>query len=90
MGSPDFALKTLGIKEKIEDWKRKLESNDNMAFIFDDISPEIVDAFSIHKSVEELKSYVTKMSDLGVKHMVFSYPQDSSRETIEDLAQALF
>ncbi len=90
MGSPDFALKTLGIKEKIAGWKRKLESNDNMAFIFDDISPEIVEAFSIHKSVEELKSYVTKMSDLGVKHMVFSYPQGSSRKTIEDLAQALF
>ncbi len=90
LGAPQAAVKMLGFDEKIASWKKKLKSVDNLAPILNEISPEIVDAFSIHKPARELKSHIYNLSNLGVEQLVFGYPQGFSKITIDDLNKALF
>ena len=50
---------------------------------------EIAENFAIFLEAEKLGDYVASLKRLGVSHLVFSHPQDFSKETIGELASAL-
>lgn len=90
IGALDIVLKKFRIYNAIVAAREKLESGLIIESILDEIPPEVVELFSIHKPDRELRLYVSAISRLGVKHIVFGYPQNFSEKTIRDLAQALF
>jgi len=53
------------------------------------IPEEVVERFSIYKSSNALSSYILKLREIGVKHIVFGYPQNISKETLRTLALSL-
>lgn len=90
IGSPKTVLKKFNVFEKVAALKKKVEAGFILESIVEDIPTEIVEAFSICKPTAKLRTYISKLSQLGVKHIVFGYPQGFSKETIRDLAQPLF
>ena len=89
LGDSDFVLKKLGIYEKINAAREKIKKGLTFKSILDEIPSEIVEMFAVHKPSSELQSYLAELSRLGIKHIVFSYPQGFSAKTIKDLANAL-
>jgi hypothetical protein len=90
VGASPKVLKRFRMREKIVAVKEKMKAGFSVEFILNEVPSEIVDVFSIYKSTRELKSYLAELSQLGIKHIVFSYPQNFSEKTIRDLAKALF
>jgi len=89
LGASKVVLKEFGMHEKIVAAKEKMEAGASLESVLNEIPPEIVGVFSIFKRTRELKSYVFELSRLGIKHVVFSYPQNFSEKTIKDLAKGL-
>jgi len=89
LSAPKIVLKKLGMYQKIIAVKKKLEAGSNMKSVLAEIPSEVVDWFSIYKPAEKLDSYIFEVSRLGIEHIVFSYPQNYSEETIRELAHAL-
>jgi hypothetical protein len=51
---------------------------------------EAIELFSIYKNSNELNGYLSEISKMGIENVVFGYPQNFSKVTIKDLADALF
>lgn len=89
LGAPKIVLKKLGLFEKVEIARDKLNAGNIIESTLDDIPAEVVNRFSICKSSQELHKYLTELSKLGIVHFVFGYPQNFSKRTIKDLTDAL-
>lgn len=57
--------------------------------ISSEIPSQIVSDFSITMEPNELVSHIQELSRLGVRHVVFGYPQCHSEETVKELAIAV-
>ncbi len=53
------------------------------------IPQDIIKKFSIFISQDEIPKYINKLKNLGIEHVVFSYPQGYSIETIKELSEGL-
>ena len=53
------------------------------------VPPEVTAEFSIFMRSEELQNYLSEIAGLGIRYVVFASPQDSSIETVRDLAKSI-
>lgn len=88
LGAPNIVMKRLQLYEKIKATKAKLKIGSIVESVLDEIPPEIVKLFSIYKSFDELRDYTLELSSMGIAHIVFGYPQNFSKKTVRDLAEA--
>jgi alkanesulfonate monooxygenase SsuD/methylene tetrahydromethanopterin reductase-like flavin-dependent oxidoreductase (luciferase family) len=89
LGAADAVLRRLNLYEEIEEGKRRLKEGAAVKSLLKYISSRAMTIFAISKRSDRLKGYLAELSDIGVHHVVFSYPQNHSLETIRDLAIAL-
>lgn len=84
LGASDRFLKMFGFYDELHRIEGRIDSS-----TFERIPQEIIDEFSISMPSQKLKEYISKIANLGVEGIVFSYPQDYSIDTIRDLARSL-
>jgi hypothetical protein len=89
LGASKSVLKTLGLTEEIATARKKMDEGKPFARAMDLVPVTTVELFSILKSSSELADYLSKISETKISHVVFSYPQNYSKKTIQELAQAL-
>jgi len=86
-GAPREALEAAGLYERLADL-RGLKGKPSKSDL-ESVSSEVVSEFSVSMPSESLSNYVASIQRLGIAHLVFSYPQDYSLETIRELAKSL-
>jgi len=89
LGASEAVLESLGLRDKIAEAKRRLDSGTTLAKVMDQIPDETVELFSICKPLTELGKYLSVLSKSKIEHVVFGYPQNYSEETVKTLAHAL-
>ena len=89
VGTSKYVLTKFGLFESIEPARRMIQERPLDSSILRTIPSGVAERFSIFKSQKELHDYIEKLDGLGVEHVVFSYPQGSSIEAIEELAVML-
>jgi len=89
LGAPKTILKQLSLYEKIRELKAKLDAGVIIESIINEIPQQTVELFSVFKSSTELEPYLSDLSKIRIRHVVFGYPQNFSDKTIWELAQAL-
>ena len=89
LGTSNSVLKKFSMLESLKPAKKQLLSKSLDVSTLKNIPPDIIERFSIFKSLDQLPRYVDEIDRLGVEHTVFSYPQGHSIETIEDLGDGL-
>jgi hypothetical protein len=89
LGASDAVLRRLSLYEMVKEGKRRLKEGASVKSVLEYVPLRTVDVFSISKRSDKLKGYLAELSNIGVQHVVFSYPQGYSLKTITDLAIAL-
>ena len=89
LGASDTVLRRLNLYEMVGEGRRRLKEGASIKSVLKYVPSKAVDIFSILKRSDQLKGYLAQLTDIGVHHAVFSYPQNYSLETIRDLAVAL-
>lgn len=89
LGASKTVLEKLGIYEKVAQANRGLDTGASLESIANSIPARSMEFFSIHKHSSELGAYLSELSEIGIKHVVFGYPQNYSTKTIQQLPQAL-
>lgn len=89
MGAPKIILEKLGLHQKIIEAREKLKAGSIIESIISDIPAETVEMFSIFKSFNKLSAFLSEISKMGIEHVVFGYPQNFSKKTVRELAEAL-
>jgi hypothetical protein len=89
LGASDAVLQRLNLYELIKEGKHRLKEGATVKSVLQYVPSKATDLFSISKRSDKLKGYLAELSNIGVQHVVFSYPQGYSLKTITDLAIAL-
>jgi len=89
LGASKAVLKQFSLLESVEDARRELQSKQLESSILKMLPPDLAKKFSIFKRRDELPDYLDQLQRLGVEHVVFSYPQGYSIETMKELAEGL-
>jgi hypothetical protein len=89
-GASKTVLKRLGIYNKVDVVRQKLIKGLTPEDVLNEFPIEMVKKFAIFMHSSKLNEYLLELKDLGIKHVVFGYPQNFSLDTIKDLANALF
>jgi len=82
-------LRRFSLLEALGPARRELLSKPLDSSVLKLIPSEVVEKFSIFKSQDELPTYIGELERLGVEHVVFSYPQGYSIESLGELAEGL-
>ncbi|MEM2510370.1 MAG: LLM class flavin-dependent oxidoreductase [Candidatus Methanomethylicia archaeon] len=85
LGTVKSVLERIGLYEEILKIKRELRSGVALKDIVNIVPEEVIEKFSIHMPSNTLKNYLLKLKEIGIKHVVFGYPQNISKETIRTL-----
>jgi hypothetical protein len=89
LGTTRSVLEKIGLYGEIIKIREELKRGYKLKDVVDRVPEEVVERFSIYKSSNALSSYILKLREIGVKHIVFGYPQNISKETIRTLALSL-
>jgi len=89
LGAPAAVLKRFGLYEKLRHPQELADKHPTIETFLAEVPDEIVKHFSITMKAENLPSHLAELSGLGVRHIVFGYPQGFSVETVRELAHAL-
>jgi len=89
LGASDDVLEKFSLLKSLEPARRELQKRPLDKSILELIPSHVIDKFSIFKRQDELPQYIEQLKRLGVKHIVFSYPQSYSAKTTEELSEAL-
>ncbi|WP_455363493.1 hypothetical protein, partial [[Eubacterium] cellulosolvens] len=82
-------LRRFGLYEKLCKARKVVEASPTVEAILPEVPNEVVDDFSITMKATNLPSYLAEIRSLGVRHVVFGYPQNYSVETVKELGEAL-
>lgn len=89
LGASEIVLRESGLYEKLVVTKEKMKAGFIPESILNDIPAKTLDKFSIHMPSSELHGYLLELAKLGIRHIVFGYPQNFSKKTVRDLGEAL-
>jgi len=89
LGASDAVLEKFSLLKSLEPARRELQKRPLDKSILELIPSHVIDKFSIFKRQDELPQHIDELKRLGVKHIVFSYPQSYSAKTTEELSEAL-
>ena len=89
MGASRPVLEKLNIYREVARMRRESEAGASLESFSDSVYARLVGFFSIHRHLSELDSYVARLSKIGIQQVVFGYPQDFSRVTVQQLSRAL-
>jgi hypothetical protein len=89
-GTSNSVLKKFNLYDKVAKAKEELEKGLTPEEILSHYPSDFVEDFAIYLHCTELDGYLSKLEEIGVKHVVFGYPQNFSLKTIQDLAHSLF
>ncbi len=89
LGASKTILKRLNLYSSVGEARRRLGQGATMKSTLDHVPEQAIKPFTIMKSSDELEGYLTELSQIGIQHVVFSYPQNHSEKTIRDLGLAL-
>lgn len=89
LGAPKRVLMEFGLYDKISEARRRLKMGWSPEEALKYLPEEVLEKFSISMHVNGLANYLKRLEEVGVSHVVFSYPQSFSKNTIEVLAKAL-
>jgi len=89
LGAPKAILDEFGLGKRLQRAKEEHEAGARIESVVRYVPNEVVDNFSIYTPSSKLSSYLRELGDLGISHVVFGFPQNLSKVTIRDLANAL-
>jgi 5,10-methylenetetrahydromethanopterin reductase len=89
LGASKFVLRKMNIDKQIDQARKALGAGANLESILDLVDSQILEFFSIHMQSNELSAYLARLSKIGIEHVVFGYPQNYSKQTIQQLSEAL-
>ena len=89
LGASDAVLENFSLLKSLEPARRDLQKRTLDSSMLELVPTNVIDKFSIFKRQHELPQYVLELERLGVRYIVFSYPQTYSAKTIEELSEAL-
>ncbi len=89
LGASRFVLEKLNIDKQIAQVRKLSNTGSSLEPVSDSVAAKLVEFFSIHMRSSELNAYLARLSEIGIGHVVFGYPQDYSKQTIQELSQAM-
>ncbi|WP_455369170.1 LLM class flavin-dependent oxidoreductase [[Eubacterium] cellulosolvens] len=89
LGTSKAVLKEFLLDEGLEPARKEYRSRSLDESILNLIPQNIIKKFSIFISQDDLPKYIQQLKRLRVEHVVFSYPQGYSIETIKELSEGL-
>jgi len=89
LGASDSVLKRFGLYSKLRNARKLAEVAPNLEKILNQVPGEVMDEFSISMRISQLPTYLTQLKRLGVSHVVFGYPQNSSLQTVKELGRTI-
>ena len=89
LGAAPTVLRRFGLFEKLREARKLARASPTLEAIVDAVPDEVVRDFSVTMKAASLPSYLAELKSLGVRHVVFAYPQDYSVETVRELGKAL-
>lgn len=90
LGLSKNVLDKLGFREEVKRAQVKLSEGFPPENIPRFLPEELLEKFAIHMPTTKLKEYITAIEGIGIKHLVFGFPQNFSKKNIRVLAEALF
>ena len=90
LGAAPTVLQRFGLYEKLYEARKLAQANPTIEAIADAVPDEVVRDFSVTMKAASLPSYLAELKSLGVRHVVFAYPQGYSVETVRELGKALY
>jgi len=89
LGAPTAVLDEFDFSKRLQRAREEHEAGARIESVVKRVPSEVVYNFSIYTLSSKLSSYLRELGDLGVSHIVFGFPQNLSKVTIRDLADAL-
>ena len=89
LGASDAVLENFSLLKSMDPARRELQKRPLDKSILELIPSHIIEKFSIFKRQDELPQYIDELKRLGIRHIVFSYPQSYSAKTTKELSEAL-
>lgn len=89
LGASRAVLEKFSLLEDLKPARRELQKKPLDKSILELIPSHVIDKFSIFKRQSELHQYIDELGRLGVRHIVFAYPQNYTVKTVDELSQAL-
>jgi hypothetical protein len=89
LGAPRTVLQKFGLHDQLSRARAIIEAGSTIDSVVDSIPDQIINQFSVTMRTTDLPAYLTAIKRLGVRHVVFSYPQNYSQETVKDLRDGL-
>jgi len=89
LGAPAAVLDEFGFSKQLRRATEEHKAGLRIESVVRHVPSEVVDSFSIYSPSSGLRSYLTELAELSIRHIVFGFPQNLSKITIRDLASAL-
>lgn len=89
LGATNGVLKQFGLHNRFHKARMMVETGRTVKSIIANVPDDVTNFFSITIPAMKLPSYLTELKRLGVKTVIFGYPQNHSLGSVKDLVEAL-